>query len=92
MLSPLLGISYFKTEQTNTKLFESKFFGAHFSSTSKAQPSAFHLLKQGNLELNPPVYYPDNAAAISASRILFEETGAEIAENMEVNMDITKML
>lgn len=92
MLSPLLGTAYFKTEQTNTELFESKFFGAHFNSSSKTQPWAFWLLEQGNLEVNPPVYYPDNAAAITASRNLLEETGEQTAENMKVNTDIRKML
>lgn len=75
-----------------TQNFESKFFGAHFSPSGKAQPSAFWLLKGENLELNPPAYYPDNAAAIAASRNLFEETGAEIVENMKANRNIRKML
>lgn len=49
-------------------------------------------MKQRNLELNPPVCYPGNAAAIAASRNLFEETGAEIGKNMKVNTGIRKML
>lgn len=37
-------------------------------------------------------YYPDNAAAIAASKNLLEETDEQTAEIIKVNTDIRKML